>query len=353
MKRAAVGMLACALGGCGPSSLADFREQYLDRRCAHDVKCGVVGASETPTCGLPGDFAIAVPGALDVPAAIDAGRMRFNSSGAQECLDAVSSAPCDRDGMLARLARHCSNVVQARVRPGGTCFGHAECLGGICALGNGCPGQCVAWPAPGEACGGGCDPSVEYCGVPMGGSAAVCLTRKPAGATCAGDEECVFDLLCIAQKCAERWQPTGAACGGTTRPCGDGLACVAGVCAPFVQENAMCTNASVCMPGSACAGGTCKPWRDVGQTCGQDDGLCPASQSCGATCSSVHQPRAHFHDACDVMACAPGLVCDSFHECSYPAGIGGKCADTVECATGLTCDPMLSQCVGLYGTCAP
>src|SRR5262249_22132848 len=156
------------------------------------------------SCGLAADFAIAAPTPLDVDASLLAGRMRYNSGGAAECLDTFAGAGCGDVELTARLVRHCSNVVQPRVGPGGTCFGHAECLGGSCDLANGCRGACVPWPPPGASCESGmigCDPTVEFCGAAPPSTALVCSPKKHAGDACAADVECAFDLICNTGKC--------------------------------------------------------------------------------------------------------------------------------------------------------
>jgi hypothetical protein len=358
-------LLACA-AGCGPSSFADFRDQLAARSCDRAVRCGVVGASERDGCPVPPELAAIATAGLDVGAEVDAGRMRFTSSRAQECLDAVAAAPCAAGALVARINLHCHNVIGPKVAPRGECRGDGECSGGFC-LRAGCPGACVAWPSPGDACTPpqGCDPTVQYCGVADGGYA--CLRHKQEGDACEDTSECAFGLLCIAAKCSTppRGGQPGAPCDGPGA-CDESLYCDGATqrCTVHAGLGAACAQADACTDGFACVGltavgstGTCTAWLDVGQACGVAAGAvtgCPASQACaGGQCALVAPAQAGDHAPCDARPCVPGLVCGTTQRCGFPAGVGARCDAQTMCAAGLACDATMNVCVGASGVCSP
>src|SRR5262245_33570578 len=124
-RRAATLAWLVAVGGCNqPSSYEDFRDKLARSSCDHDVRCGIVGASERPRCAVPPVLGTTSgTSGLDVPAGIKAGRLRFNGGGAQDCLDAMSSSPCDPVVQSGLLALHCHNVVQPGSSTGSPCLG--------------------------------------------------------------------------------------------------------------------------------------------------------------------------------------------------------------------------------------
>lgn len=358
--------LAVALAGCGPSSFNDFREQLLRRSCDRAIRCGLAGASEKASCPAPPELAQLAPGPLDVGAEIAAGRMRFSSGGAQDCLDAIGGAPCAPGALQARINLRCHHVYAPKVAPGGECRGDGECEGGSCER-AGCPGTCVAFPPPGAPCTppGGCDPSVQYCGLAKPGAGYTCLKHKQEGDACSDGSECAFGLLCIAAKCSAppRGGQPGDPCDDPSA-CAESLYCDAGThhCAPHVPFGGTCLQPEACGDGLVCLGlgapgasGTCKSWLDVGQGCSPLGGVsgCPASQSCDAAAGcKLRAPVAGERQSCASAPCAAGLACDGAQTCAFPLLVGGKCSSFSLCAGGLTCDAALMVCVGAAGVCA-
>jgi hypothetical protein len=307
--------------GCGPSSYDDFRSQLANVSCDHDVRCGVVGASERASCKpplmaltntVPDAVVWATPDEVaNVSAAIAAGRMRFVSSGAQDCLDALGNAPCDEYLYLFHLSQHCHDVVQPNLPLGGACFGDGECVGGVCVQASASgSGACVPYAAPGAACAANvppsltCDPTVQYCGLAdsdagVGGNQ-ICLRHQQAGGPCTDQSQCAFGLFCINNRCGDFvWPREGdSPCGATGDLCTDSLYCnSSSTCVALGSVGDSCEAPAACRTGLACIGllrtgasptlGTCQPWLDLGSPCTPGPaGLvtgCPADQRCDPT----------------------------------------------------------------------
>jgi hypothetical protein len=335
-------LLAAALVGCGPPSFAAFRDQLATRDCDHAVRCGLTAVSARSTCGVPAALLLSSAGLLDVPASVAAGRLSYNDSNAQGCLDAILAAPCD-PRLYDRAARAaCHNVIAPAVSTGGACFGDEECVGGRCVGAPGCRGVCVAYPPPGAACAPAsattplkesCDPTVQYCGGGGDGGGPVCQAKKGRGVACASADECSYDLVCAAT-CAD--PPTakrGAACDDGT-PCEAGNYCAAGRCAQLAKRGTPCDAPNGCEPYSVCAGGRCVAWLDLGRAC-DSDVACPADLSCQAGACALAAAALPGPGAACTGACAEGLYCDT-GRCAYLIGREGKCSGD-GCAPGLAC----------------
>ncbi|MDB4967862.1 MAG: hypothetical protein JWN44_3551 [Myxococcales bacterium] len=343
--RSAIVILALALTGCGPSSYSDFRDQLANRWCEREVRCGEVGGGESQKCGVPAVLALTIPGALDVVAAIGANRMRFHPDNAEECLKAVTNAPCDQSQAADEFSRHCHGVVGAKVEVDGDCFGSEECVGGVC-VGDPCAGKCVAYASPGSAClatGGKpaetCDPTVHYCD-------GTCKRKKQADEACAGDGECAFDNVCADGKCK---QPPRLGrddvCGTRSPPCEDGLYCdESGSCQPLKSTGEACVRANACDDGLVCEAGMCATWLDLGGSCSATmPSGCPSSQKCVAGSCVAADVKAGPISICSVDDdCADGLWC-SMGYCLYRGGVNAPCTATHECLDGLECNRMLCK----------
>jgi hypothetical protein len=365
-----------ALAGCGPSSYRDFRDQLAARSCDRDRRCGVVGPAEQ-RCRVPPALALTVPGSLDVPQAVDDGRLRYDSNAAQGCLDALGGAPCDDAATALRVLQHCHAVIGPKVESGGACDGDEECIGGRCVGAPGCAGVCVAYPAPGGACvpDGGvadCDPTVQYC------DGAKCQRHKQSGASCTRDAECAFALVCRGKCGAAPRTGDGKPC-AMDAPCGDGSYCAGGGCTPRVPSGTSCLDPAACQTGLGCQGfgvdggvraGVCEPWRDIGQPCalGAAGTSCPSSQLCqpnagadldgglGGLCAAGASAPAGPHEACMARPCADGLFCSVSATCEYLIGRNGGCdpANGSSCTPGLACDPASHRCLSpSASSCAP
>lgn len=343
--------LVCILvvvAGCGPSSYNEFRDQLTTRWCERQIRCGDVAGSDSQHCGVPGPLVLIMGGAVDVPTAMAAHRMTFHPDNAHECLDAVKSAPCDKEQAADDLYRHCHGVVTGAVENGQACLGDEECLGGACA-GVACgSGVCTPYAAHGAPCvatGGTpaetCDPSVMFCNVGRG----VCEHKIEKGRPCTDDAQCLFDGACVDGKCADPAR-TGRddVCGSTLPPCEDGLFCgETGACEPLADAGAACARPDACKPGMTCIGGVCAPWLDVGGACSAAPGNiasgCASSAPCSASaCTPApSQPLGPLARCSADADCATGLHCAAGGYCFYKSGVGAVCQADHECIDGAVC----------------
>lgn len=308
-------LVVAALAACGPSSFGDFRTQLVKAACDRDVKCGLVAASERDRCPPPDailSYAATVP-AASADAELKAHLLAFNSSGAEDCLDAVRGAACrygnDPAAPGSPIALHCHHVVGPNVTVGKACQGVAECLGGTCVSSTAdVVGTCVAYPSPGAPCTdqASCDPTVQFCGLnpstEAGAPPMVCLVHKQPGQKCDADEQCSFGYLCSPKGvCASpAVVPDGSACVGGANSCKSHSSCRAdGLCHPLEKLGAACAERD-CQDGLACVGltldasgavtanGTCARFIDAGQACtaGPTVTGCAASDTCaGGVCT--------------------------------------------------------------------
>jgi hypothetical protein len=342
------------VAGCGPSSYADFRDQYIRRTCDNARHCGLIGHQDP--CPLPDTLPGAGP--LDVPAGVDDGRLQYHSDWAQQCLDSLEDAPCDpaKVGLLIRV--HCHNVVGPNVGSGGKCDSTDECVGGTCDGDFTCPGHCNPYPSPHAACQPGeCDPTVQYCG---GGDVPTCQPKKSEESSCATDEECDWPLYCSAGKC--RHHPRiddGKPCTASDI-CQDGSYCGPdGSCTALHGRGTHCDLPGSCGRDVACEqvdGGVCLPWSDEGRPCAP--GICPATQLCigdrdagdvdaglPGSCQGDPLLPAGPGEDCSVRSCQAGLFCGSDQHCQLQRLIGGPCdVDQPHCASGLRCEPETKRC---------
>lgn len=359
--RSLAGILCVAALGCGPSSYADFRGQLDTRWCARQIRCGLVGAGEAAKCAPApplGNQTLTV----DAITSIAQHRLQFHSDNAQECLDAVKSAPCDDKQAAVDLLRHCHAVVSANVSTGGDCLADEECVGGAC-VGAPC-GRCVAFASPSVACvpsGGApsmtCDPSFSFC------DGAVCQRHKQPGDACTQALECAFDYVCAVGKCSDPVRLSeGDVCNPAEQPpCKDGLYCdETGTCAKLKSAGSACTRPHACRDGLVCLNGACAAWLDVGGACAMPGPSvasgCPASQACmNGACAAIlgmGMGRAAPGAACvGDDDCADRLWCNAGY-CQHRSGLGGACTSDRECVGPLACDGATRQCRPA-GACSP
>ena len=342
--------LVAALGGCGPSSFADFRGQLDTRWCARQIKCGAVGAGESQKCGVPAPLALIQVGSVDIVTAIAQHHMKFHPDNAEQCLDAVKSAPCDPAQAFGDFYRYCHGVVGANQSTGDACLGDEECVGGAC-VGADCGGHCVAYAPPGGACmpsGAAppmsCDPTVAFC------DGAVCQRHKQPGDACTDDGQCAFDYVCVANKCTDPVRLSeGDLCNVAEQPpCKDGLYCdETGVCAKLKSSGSDCARPNACADGLICVGYKCAPWVDVGGACTASTSMptgCPASQACVAgSCASAMVKSGPGAGCVTDDDCADSLYCNAGF-CAHRGGIGAACTSDHECVGPLACDATLHQC---------
>ncbi|MBV8760477.1 MAG: hypothetical protein JO257_24510 [Deltaproteobacteria bacterium] len=283
-------LLLFVLVGCGGGlTIDEYPSAVRDAFCKYLARCG--SFPDVDTCKRANIGINLVINPSD-KASVDQGKVIFDGSLAQDCLDAFASQTCDttdQDGRAFSTAK-CRDIIKGTVGNGGACALGAECKSGTCNVPTCsmacCQGTCMgdAPPAPGGA-GAMCTTSSAcavgfYCDF----TNQVCAELKAAGATCSSTNECAY----------------GLGCAGTS-------------------PNRVCKT----LPklGEACPDGVC---RDAGNYCNSSMqcakiGLAGSSCTTGAQCSSYYP--------CDTQAM----------QCTKAPGAGeactGRCFDA-----GTFCD---------------
>jgi len=239
---------------------------------------------------------------------IDQGKMVYDATKAQACLDSLSTRTCAQ--MLERDSDACLAALDGAVALGGACTLDEDCQGkALCKSANGiCPGQC--------------------------------LPLLVAGQPCAKDDECQDGLQCSNETrlCV---QPVGEgqSCEYGSPPCGPGLLCLGKDDANLTPG--VCKNPAEALSGQA--GGAC----DV--TAGQ---LCQSGQSCVADSYTVLTGVVDWlcvttGSYAAAGACKPGFpdACASGNYCQTGTGLlalSGTCTPIP--AGGQACGTGMSQC---------
>ncbi len=175
--------------------------------------------------------------------AVTLGRMTFDAEAATACLAALNGARDQCDLSLVALAQR---------GPGQVC-GRALGVGAV---------------EPGEACARS--------------------TECRLGGACVFDAEPTVDeeLGAVEGQCSDVGED-GDDCGA--RPCGTGLYCAEGSCAPLPGQGDPCVGGALCANGHFCDGTSCEPFRAAGEDCTQgfqclsaecDDGDCAGAGVC-------------------------------------------------------------------------
>ena len=295
-----VGLVACGDDGGGSVSLDDAPSVFRAEYCRYLTRCGVV-PDEAECAGLNIGFGSHVDPSLR--AAIDAGKIKFNSAILGRCYHQIGSISCDRTDESARQfgGIACYGAILGTVDTGGQCAVDTECLSKMCDV-PACPDAC---------CQGTC------IGV------AVAPPPYQIGVACQTTSDC----------------ESGAYCDSTTD-----------VCTALKPAGATCTSTNECPYGMGCAGltgtRTCKTLPVVGEAC--PDGQCrDAGTYCTAAkaCAKVGLPG----DACATNGdCSSFYVCDGTQHCAQGAHEGESCAVNARCADyGNFCDNATKICKGL------
>lgn len=323
------------LGACGSSAstaLGDFDEAVQRASCERLARCSLF--PDVASCLSY----FRLPLNVSIPAAVDAGKARYDAEQASDCIERAAQRSCDlTSGDLRAQVGSCGRVF-AGTLPGGTaCSLDAECASGTCTFPADCPesgcctGACREVAAPGAA-----------------------------GAGCAKDRDCQGNLVCAKDKLCRSIGGAGDDC-AADRECGDGLACIdpkpmmPGTCRPLphlgeecpylrcADEGLRCDSSgthrcvALGLPGSPCASGAdCSPYME----CNPETRMCQATPSLGEPCTANCQGASYcLLDAGGNGTCvAPkenGAACESVNECaSYYCFVGpvfDSCTDPPVC----------------------
>ncbi len=192
-------------------------------------------------------------------------------------------------------------------------------------------------PKAGEPCG-----PDGICGEGLACVDGVCLSHPCADIECSAGEICI-EGTCHPRNCKHR-------------DCPEDFICLNGYCV-----SARCANVT-CEPGHACADGRCYPTDCAGVDCGAGvcvDGGCVSRSCVGISCADGEAcALGECHPVDCAIACAPGEVCVG-GECVEASCVGVTCPPGEACGRGL-CWPVLcedescgSGAVCVDGVCTP
>jgi hypothetical protein len=379
----AVGAPCAVDGECGVGNFCDTSAGD------QDVCVALVQAAEGERCAATGvrcEDGLACENGICVPGTGPGGWCDLAGAGSEYCPD----------------GQYCEdNLCVDRLAVGESCGSSAACIAS--AFCN-AAGECADRAAAGAACtaADGCDPGA-YCDFAAAGGP-TCVAAAGEGEDCSGAIQCGTDLRCrstsgecaagnaVGELCAREGtcgtdgycdeDPTvsgtvciparivgdGELCDGTSRVCGSASACVGGECQALGGSGADCGFSDPpCGDGLYCDGaaGTCAPTLGTGATCFtsvqcQDGLFCqPGGLGSPSTC----QARGELGAPCSTdvtAACAAGLFCEfdfSGSTCQLSPGAGESCrfgAEDSRCAAGLLCDARTFTCespIALGGAC--
>lgn len=304
-----------------------------------------LAAKATITCG-PATTAAAdafyraategMAGCTAIQAAVDAGRLTYDSGKGKSCLEALDSGVC------STVETACEGVLIGAVAVGGVCKLNKECSSpyAYCNVAT-CPGVC-AYRVVGDHCESDaeCDPSIYFCAT-TGTVANTCQARVSPGFGCGLTTEpsiCALGYYCnsTSQTCVPRL--TGGMVCSDTLPCNDQLGLA---CDPWDH---FCVSAPT---GPSPIGGKC----GGGFTCDKWTAFCDTTAS-PPTCRSRFALDMGISCTSSEACTRPG-VCARFPGFSYPTCgatrlVGQQCVGGQNsCIPGAWCDGSAD----IVGTC--
>ena len=328
--------------GGGPSvSLADLPPKLADALCTEYQNCygpifslfmnGSDCVSVTEPRIRNSTFAL-------LQGEIDAGKVTYDPSKIQACLDSLRAGSCAQ--MLERDSPVCLAALDGTVELGGACTFNEDCQGkALCKSSSGtCPGQCAPLLAAGQAC---TQDSDCQDGLQCSSETSLCVQPASDGQACEyGSPPCGPGLLCMGKDDSKKTSgicktPTetfsaanGSACDPTV-----GLLCQIG--SACVADSYSLTPISIqwlCVPaGSYAAGAACKPGLPDACAGGSYCQTGPGIGALSGTCTSL--PAAGQACASGLIQCQPGAVCVS-SLCQNLAANGVSCTGDGACYSG-------------------
>ncbi len=291
-----------------------------------------------------GDSLFVASDISSLDASIAAGRTRFDASLAARCLRMTLPSRCEwLPGPGPEDESECSRVLVGTVALGDDCYAHHECgIGAYCAPDNAaCPGVCAA--------------------------------KKPIGAPCDDNQECLVtagfagcDNGVCAMHAIRRDAAAGDDCGEL--PNGDFVQCQASLaCDARITGSGTCrvpiAVGQACVPDAPCEGlalcheqsGACQDIElvtTIGQACNTDTnrtivcdplaGLICVNGTCAAQAPGVLNGPC-TRDDLSGFGCSPGLYCDVTADRCLPVKPAGEaCAFDRECEG--ECDELSGRC---------
>jgi hypothetical protein len=257
------GCLDCAAGDTTSCGAALGATDFCNRM--YEIDQGIFAGCELEKAAPP--FALGLRDCQNVAAGLAAGRIRYESSQAQACLDALSASSCEWWGNhLDWELAPCAAALHGTVQPGGACVDTFDCSSYNCVSSTTCPGSCgnvETIPPRTLTLGQVCDTNNDLCvlGTQCDSQASRCVRPVPEGGACTvGNYQCAPNLYCsAAHVCTSGTAPAGAPCGTMTGSefvrCAQSLHCFSGVCGAR-KESGACTSNGQCASVN-CLNGQC------------------------------------------------------------------------------------------------
>jgi hypothetical protein len=271
--------------------------------CAWWVRCGLI-----PAGAACADAYHAESGTLpQLVAYAMTGNVLFDAFAADDCLTALDTVPCTRDG--DELPAVCAEVFTGAVGDGGPCTVNEQCIG---------DSTCVQPPCEGECCVGQCTAPPDEAGIGEDCASAPCIESAWCDHTAAGGPECAARA------------PVGGPCSGFDA-CHAGAFCDfdwstgTGACEVLAAHGASC-DPTVLVPPGGCLGfddwcnpatSVCERRKEAGLPCGGAPvDPCLAYAVCsGSTCTA--RPLLGQSCATPGLTCIGDLVCEA-GSCAAP-----------------------------------
>jgi len=316
-------LTASGLGSCVAPDKLDYR--VAKATCDLAVECG--GYPDVRTCM---DVSYVKEPSTYLDAALDAGRVDYDSAQAYRCVRAIKKLKCHRGEDQSEVEVDCQGIMSGNVEPEQPCMLGAECAGELSVCGFDptctdacCPGACRFIPGPfaaGEPCDMGqrCE-SGTFCKFDLQGGepAAVCTERARRGEPCelsdyGLSDSCVEGTFCNDDQVCERPRKGGEAC-SDDRQCAPKSHCDDEVCVSLAKKGDPCENTRDCLRGDTiCHENECVELLDIGESCGPLTRPCADYAVCfEETCTE----RGKVGDSCNFQGgggipCYSGLFCD-------------------------------------------
>jgi hypothetical protein len=265
---------------------------------------------------------------------VSAGRVAYDSSKAQACLDAIKALDCSTlagsDTPAACVAARTGHVAN-----GATCYAGVDCTSGICDLSSTCPGTCVAALAADDDC----STRPDDCGAGLGcqsdnTGAQKCKPLSGVNGPCPCQPGLYCDVNSAAPSC-KALKASGAGCVVDVE-CQAGLAC-AGTATTTCQ--AVVGPGAACQPSTSFGGSLCA----LGYACDPTTQQCVAGPKAGESCVKSAGGSDY------TLLCVEGF-CDRFftgatNTCRVPKDDGAACTAAGDCNSG-NCDATSHKCTG-------
>ncbi len=309
------------------------RSEKLDERiakayCDYAVECGEF--KNVRTCM---ELTYVEQPETYLDAAIDAGRLDYDSAQAYRCVRAIKKLKCHRGEDQSEVAEDCQGILSGAVEPDQPCRIADECVGELSVCGfdptctdECCPGECRFIPGPfaaGEPCDEGqqCEAGT-YCKFNVEGEefTAVCTALPGEGDSCevinyGNGDTCTDGTFCNSDEVCEKPRKDGESCSDNDQ-CQAKSRCDDEICVARVRRGKPCDSDSDCLHGdSVCHDDECTRRLGVGEECGGWTPPCVGYAVCtGAVCTELGK----VGDPCDPLdplgetgvPCYPSLYCD-------------------------------------------